>query len=296
MSKLSKSLALILVFFVAISSLCLTVKPACGQAVTKPPIPEFTAKYVDYSYDIPPTYGTNAYNGKTEITSFGEHVDNRTVEITITNLPFSPFNDSNGNTINRFYDVRYKGSYTNDWTTMFSNQTQGYQVGQPPNPYMKYGYAVEDYSAQTTTIIYHLTWNVPINGSIDFQVESLDGYTEITYADSHIIIGWAGFAFHGQESGWSDTKTITLGENASSTSNPSSKPSAAILPSTTSLPTSLPNSPTAAPSSNSNQIHADQTTVAFIPLETFFLVAAALVAVIAGLVILLYIKTRKNSK
>jgi hypothetical protein len=81
------------------------------SASAKPSAPEFTVKYVDYSYDIPPTYSIDQYTGKSVITNDGKHVDNRSVEFTIKNQPFTPYNDSRGNNIYLYYNFRYKGPY-----------------------------------------------------------------------------------------------------------------------------------------------------------------------------------------
>lgn len=289
MNNVSKSLALTLILVVATSSLSIIVNPASAQVVTKPSIPEFIAKYVDYSYDIPPTYGTDEYTGKTVVTKQGEHIDNRTVEITITNQPFTPYNDSNGNMINRFYDVRYKGSYTENWTTMFRNQTQLSGIGYA-NPYMTFGYAVQDYSSQYTAVIYQLTWQIPTNGQMDFQVEALEGYTRETSYDGHIFFAYAGFTFYGQESGWSNTQTIKLGENEVSTTTP------IPTPTITSTPNSTLNNPTTTPSPNGNQQQIGESAGISIPLTTFLLVVVVFVAIIAGLFLVLYRRTRKTPK
>jgi hypothetical protein len=220
-----KGFALILILLVAMSSSTLPmVNPANAQSVTKPSIPEFNVKYIDRSYDTQPTYGVDQYTGKIVITKPSEHVDNRTVEITIKNERFIPFNNSNGNQINRFYDVRYKGSYSETWTTMFANQTQVAGI-EAPNPYTEFGYAIQDYSSQYTTIIYRLPSEVT-NGQMDFQVESLEGYSIETSYDAHFYYVYYGFTFYGQESDWSKTQTISIGETSASTSpNPTPIPS-----------------------------------------------------------------------
>lgn len=33
-------------------------------SISKPSVPEFTVKYVDNSYDVPPTYGIDQYTGE----------------------------------------------------------------------------------------------------------------------------------------------------------------------------------------------------------------------------------------
>jgi hypothetical protein len=238
--RLSKSLMFSVILIVAILSLTiLSVKPAYAQSITKPSIPEFTARYVDHSYDVPPTYGTDQYTGRTVVTKEGEHINNRTVEITIKNQLFTPFNDSDGNMINRFYDVRYKGSYTETWTTLFANQTQVAGIG-APNPYTKYGYAVQDYSSQYTTVIYQLTGQVPTYGQMDFQVEALEGYTYESYYDAHFYYVYYKFTFYGQESGWSNTETVQIGMNSTTDTqnSPSFNPTA--TPNVTATPTTEP--------------------------------------------------------
>jgi hypothetical protein len=52
---MSKRATLLFIAILAVPSL-LMVESAFGQSITKPSIPEFTAEYVDYSYDIAPTY------------------------------------------------------------------------------------------------------------------------------------------------------------------------------------------------------------------------------------------------
>lgn len=49
-----KSLTLVIILFLTASN-ALTIKSAYAQ--TKPSVPEFTTKYIDLSYDEPPTYG-----------------------------------------------------------------------------------------------------------------------------------------------------------------------------------------------------------------------------------------------
>jgi hypothetical protein len=278
---------LTLIVLFAISNVTI-LGAASAQFVSKPPVPEFTTKYVDHSYDIPPTHGTDQYTGNTVITREGQHINNRTVEITITNQPFTPFNDSNGNVINRFYDVRYKGAYTDKWSTMFANTTQVSGIDYA-NPYTKYGYAIQDYSAQYTTISYQVA---PTSGQIDFQVEALEGYTYLASYDGHLFYSYANFAFCGQESGWSNTQTVTIGATISSSPNPTptqlpptSTPYAE--PPTNSNPC-LTNNPTSL-SANGNQLQLPDS----IPLATFTAVVIALIAIIPALTILLLRRHRK---
>ena len=226
----NKNLAIVLILTITISSLSLlTVKPATAQSVTKPSIPEFTAKYVDHSYDIPPTYGTDQYTGKTIVTKDGEHIDNRTIEITIKNQLFTPFTDQNGNNINLLYNVQYKGSFGQEWSSVFGERSEWANSG-TIDPYGTYGYPTQDSSSQYTTISYSLSWNM-VEGQMDIQVEALKGYTTRAPDPAREHILWTVFiyTFYGEESGWSNTQTVTLG-GASNSTSPNPTPSPTNLP------------------------------------------------------------------
>ena len=58
------------------------------SSIPKPSVPEFTLKYVDNSYDVPPktTTSTDPYTNEITTTTIpGYHVENRTVEAVIKN-------------------------------------------------------------------------------------------------------------------------------------------------------------------------------------------------------------------
>lgn len=182
-------------------------EPTEPAYMPKPSVPDFTLKYVDYSYDMPPTYGIDEYTGKTVITKSGEHVDNRTIEITIKNQAFTPFTDaSSGRAINLYYNIRCKGSFGQDWDEIFGRLIW---YGTTTNPLAIYGYPSQDSTSQYTTVSYTLPWNV-VEGQIDFQVQALKGYVERTVEESRIIFVIYNYTVHGAESGWSTTQTITI--------------------------------------------------------------------------------------
>jgi hypothetical protein len=287
MRKISKTVTLFLTLVIALSCLTMAiVKSVNAQSVAKPSVPEFTAKYVDRSYDIPPTYGTDQYTGKTVVTNQGEHIDNRTVEFTIKNQPFAPFTDDLGNSINMFYNIRFKGSFGKNWTEMFGVERMvWYSFG---NPEDDYGYVVQDTSSQYTTVIYTLPWNIPSEGTMDIQVEALQGYTNRTIVIGHINMVQVAYTFYGQESGWSNMQTITLGAASTSTSNPTPAELPSTSPPNAESPTnSTPNwtyNPTEAKPAEGNQLQ----TFGSVPLTTFLFVVAFFVAVVVVLSILVF--------
>jgi hypothetical protein len=220
----------LLIIFVLVASTTLTVYPVA--AVSNPSPPEFTVQYVDHSYDVPPTYGTDPYTGQTIKTGGGYHVDNRTIDVTITNQPFTPYKDPTSNqTVNLFYNIRSKGHFE-DWTNANSDHNQG---------------GLKPFTSAYTVISFNIEyWNVPQGGQIDFQVQAILSYTANTYSGS---------CFTGSQttpvaqSDWSSTQTITIGNPTPSsptppsisTPNPTFNP---YLPTATPTP---PQNPTATP-------------------------------------------------
>jgi hypothetical protein len=190
------------------------------SATSMPSVPEFTVKYVDYSYDTPATYGTDTYTGQTIVTNPSNHVDNRTVQIVIKNQPFTAYTNENGREINLFYNVRYKGSFGENWTLMFGEQAQ--MLG-GTNPYLTYGYATQDPTSADTTVILTLPWNI-VSGQMDFQVKALIGYTNRSLAQGGLMYARWTYDFYGQESGWSSTQIITIGRGEVATSQPTNQP------------------------------------------------------------------------
>jgi len=94
-----------------------------GEA--KPSVPEFTLKVVEYPYDVAPTTTADPYTGKTVTTQADYHVENKSIEITIINQPFSPYDDANDKRISLYYNVTVKGHYEDNWDYCFNNPYRG---------------------------------------------------------------------------------------------------------------------------------------------------------------------------
>ena len=107
MGSLSKSFALILSLILSlimvISSLSLiSIKPAYAQTATPtaspipipvPSVREFTVKFVNSSYEMPPSSSINPYTGQ-KVTTQAYYVENESIELTIKNQPFVSFIDN----------------------------------------------------------------------------------------------------------------------------------------------------------------------------------------------------------
>ena len=201
MANLRRTASLILVVLLAASSLMMA-ESACAQ-VAKPSVPEFTVKYADHSYDVPPTYTKDPYTGQSRISSYGHHVDNRTIEVTIKNQPFTPYTDANGNSVQFYYNIRSKGHF-DDWGSSSSHNMNSLQM-MP--------------SAYTVVSINVADWNIPAGGQIDFQVDATTSYTNYSSSSSSssTSYGCGGFSSAPapqttvENSDWSGTQTVTVG-------------------------------------------------------------------------------------
>ena len=123
---MNKCFTFVLVLVLASSSL-MAVKPA-QSSTTKPSVPEFTVKLVAHPYDVPTTYGIDPYTGKNVTIQEGHHVENKSIEVTIKNQPFSPYKDANGS-YGLYYNVRFRGHYGHDWNypTLTASKTVAFR-------------------------------------------------------------------------------------------------------------------------------------------------------------------------
>ncbi len=219
--------ALLIVLILTVSSLIM-VKPAFAQSIPTPSVPEFTVKYVDASYDVPPTYQTDPYTGKTVITQDGYYIQNRSLDVIITNLPFFNFKDSNGNLIQLFYEVRWKGHFANDWAVISNDGLYGVASnfvlqssgGQETLVYPNATFTILDCGLGGNNGTYpydSYLGTISPGGQVDFQVQEYVGYyTTITGTPDPLFHEpTVTYVFNGNGSGWSNTQTIMIPTNGS---------------------------------------------------------------------------------
>lgn len=239
MGSINKNFASILIIIMAISSLSLImVRPASAQSIPTPSVPEFTIKYVDNSYDIPPTYGVDQYTGQNIIIKAGQHVDSRTIEFTIKNQSFKPYSDTNGNHITLYYDFRFKGAYGNDWSYYpDTSHTYGRYTGFfPDTSASNSDYTVIMISLPTLTSYPAGTPEIPTGAKVDFQVQAIMGNISI---ESTGMVAGGFYGFTGERSDWSNTQTITITNGATSTiisASASSNPTPSPITTSTTTP------------------------------------------------------------
>jgi hypothetical protein len=78
------------------------------MGVTAPLNPSFSVSYDIFTTYVPPVYGVDPSSGKAVITQAGYTVLDETVYVRIVNQPFVPYKDSSDNTIQLFYNIRWK--------------------------------------------------------------------------------------------------------------------------------------------------------------------------------------------
>jgi hypothetical protein len=237
MGRISKSFTLILAAILAVSSLMI-VESASAQAIPKPSVPQFSIKYFDNSYDVPPTYGIDQYTGKTVIIKEGSHVDNKVVEFTIKNQPFTPqFYPSFSTNTSLFYNIEVKGHYTNTWTEVYSSSTFTYTPGwNNNNVYTWYDYPVQSNSENS---VLSLLANYPNGSKIDFRVQAI--IANVTQIWLPNFLPDYGMRYHGPSdftqkmawtsaypSDWSNIQTISIPDGSLTVST-----SASLTPSPT---------------------------------------------------------------
>jgi hypothetical protein len=200
-----KRAASLLITVLIVSNLIL-VESAFAQSIPKPSVPEFSLKVVAHPYDVPPTYGIDPYTGKEITTSSGYHVENKSIEVTIKNQPFTSTLDSSGNYTNLYYNVQFKGHYGNEWSYAYSY----------------YNASNSDYTLVSIGFE-HQTISFPAGGKIDFQVRALIGHQDKMKYDTGVILPDYMRYYHvfvGQTGDWSNTQTIVIPDFSKATPNP----------------------------------------------------------------------------
>ncbi len=209
-------------------------KVSAESAIPKPSAPEFTLKLVDHSYDMPSnyTYQIDQYTGKEVRTGrAGYRVENKTVEITIKNQPYTY--SSNGVAYNLYYNVRVKGHFGNDWSELYpivdrlcSDYKDEYSnfLSRTSPPQSTSEYTVLSFSAA----------NYPADSQIDVQVQAIIGHDSRYYVLEYAFLyptgrgNWAPAVAYDITSDWSSTQTITLDWSTSASQSQSDAQSVII--------------------------------------------------------------------
>jgi hypothetical protein len=177
-------------------------------------VPEFTLKYVDYSYDVPPkaTITTDPYTNETLTTTIpGRHVENKTIEATINN-----------NIGASYYNFRYKGRYENEWRyyPFYPNSSLPYFFADAYSvPYQA------STSSYTVAALPSYFFKNIEHGEVDVQVQALFGdFRAEPFGHIGLPAPTYDFYFEGTTSDWSGTQTTTIGGIQTPTPSPATTP------------------------------------------------------------------------
>jgi hypothetical protein len=208
------------------------------RCIPKPSIPEFTLKYVDNSYDVPATYSTDPYTREKVLVESAHRVDNRTIELWITNQQYAY---SNGSTFHVFYLVRTKGHYEEQWvfaTPTFDNHLFSFDSDEK-------GVFIENTPQQsdsTYTVLsfsgvypphypYYTNWTYQSGSQVDFQVQAVIGHESKYFVLSpwlQLQPPYTGYYETGiifdTTCDWSNTQTITISDSQTPTPSPATTP------------------------------------------------------------------------
>lgn len=243
----NKSVFTILLLIVAlIASSLIAVQAYVVDSIAKPSTPEFRVQVVSHPYDVPSKTTTtiDQYTGKeTTYTQPGYRVENKSIEITIKNQPFTPYkitthtgyNHETGesytydqnSTVDFFYNIGVKGHYGDEWKLVGGKSS--FPNGPESNAQLDAGYTVISIKAE----------DYPNDALLDFRVQAAVGYY-VAWGHSVVIMG---FDFYGQESDWSNIQTLTIGAAV----NPTIAPTMTISPTTSITPTYTTQNPTSTP-------------------------------------------------
>lgn len=273
------------------SAICFgAVQPSTGvSGIPKPSVPQFSIQVVDHSYDVPTTYSIDPYTGK-QITKYGYHVDDIRVEGKIKNQHFTPYTIPNPNSsssygtdlkIDFYYDIRYKGHFGGEWMQLYGSEDVDFLK-------QNYGSEYTNFTASKYNAV-----EFQDGAQVDFQVRAVIGFETWGF-----VVSWPYRILNGEDSGWSNTLTVTISRNTTSSNTYATTIDGSSYPTLTSpqtFPTPTPSpATTPTPDQTPPPSPTDYTGVHLTEQGVIIIVAIAVAGIGAGLGLLLYFKKRKR--
>jgi hypothetical protein len=268
-----------------------TVQASTGvSSIPKPSVPQFSIQAVDHSYDVPTTYSTDPYTGK-QITNPGYHVDDIRVEGKIKNQHFTPYTIPNPNStssydadlkIDFYYDIRYKGHFGGEWMKLYGSEDVDFLK-------QNYGSEYTNFTASKYNVV-----EFQDGAQVDFQIRAVIGFETWGF-----VVTWPYRILNGEDSGWSNTLTVTISKNATSSNTYATTIDSSPYPTLTS-PQTFPTSPSPAatptptpPNFGPTSSPSQEPVLTQEHLEIIIGVAIVAIVLGAGLGFLIYLTKRK---
>jgi hypothetical protein len=219
-----KLLVILGVFILLVSTMFPFAMAQVG--ITTPSSPVFSVRYEIFSTDVEPVYDVNSSTGKAMITEARHTIVEEWAYVDIFNQPFVPYEDSQGNNVELFCNIRWKYSDNSSW--IYLNEVKNnHGFTQTLNN----EHSITSFGFRDNRVKGFLVLEIPIGSEVDFQVEASIGY----YTADDVFVG--------HTSGWVDPQSVQhAGSYATATPRLSSTPST-TNPSTTTTSTS-PNTKT----------------------------------------------------
>ena len=189
----------------------LAVKPANAQSVPKLPVPEFTVKYTDNSYDAPATTSVDPYTGQSVETP-AHHVVNRSITFTIQNQ-----------TVSRgflHFIIAMKGHFSqSNWTNIYDGQAMNMYDVLVNSTFILWTFSSSDLSGREVDRLYRGgdSFYLPYTGEVDFMIKAKTWGEVMATASPQNPFGGSITTLFG-ESDWSNIQTITIGQTPTSPS------------------------------------------------------------------------------
>jgi hypothetical protein len=246
-------------------------KPANAQTgVTQPAVPRFDVFLNTQPNYVPPVYGVDPSTGKAVVTKAGYEVLYKWVSVRVYGQPFWEYNNSVGQRVLLYYNVRWQSNLNAAWQS-FPSEVKYFHDSMDPWDTEGEGYLISIGFKGIDNGEVGMQLLDPKTTKISFQVEALIGY----YDSNNIFVG--------QSSGWSNTQTITIPCDSISIS---ASPTATANPPVITAPTSTPASTVAL--THDNSLLSDQ------QLTYSVLIATVVVLAIAVIALLIYVRKIKN--
>jgi len=258
------------------------VKPVNAQKPSPPSVPEFSVKLVSHPYDVPPTT-TNTFDPstwkETTTTMPGYRVENKSIEITIKNQPFTPYTIQ---TSERYYNVEL------DYIVEVKDHFDNDQSWKKPN-----GYSIQSTSQYTIITyarenLYFTGWeginDLPVGSQLDFRVKARIGcWAALTQVD-YLVGHRDPYLTEAELSDWSYTQTITITNGSSSSTSSQTVP---------------PQNPTVPPVNNQQQTseqtqQSEQNQLPDFMFNPFFLLSIGALAGVGVTIVGILVFTRRH--
>ncbi len=216
METTNKGFAVFIILIMAISSLIIVESAYAQVGVTTPSTPSFGVKYEFFPHSVPPVYGVDPATGKAVMTKEGYIVYSESAYLSIMNQPFEPYKDAKGNSIQLYYNLRWKEPISNSWVYM-SPSARMTQNSEGDRILVTFDF--KDSSQKSGWGIL----DIPMGTETDFQVQAMIGY----YSSNNV--------FTGKTSDWTDTHSVMHASLPTDFNSPTPTPSVPEFPATIAL-------------------------------------------------------------